>query len=1107
MKASIREVKCFRCGKKVHIKFQCSEKSEYQSKWCHICKSKTHFTKDCRKRNYAKVANAEVSRNCTNDDSHSFAMGINVGNDIRSDECFNTLLVDCGATAHIVCDKNKFIRFDESFDTSMHYIELADGSRTNNLVYGKGDASVTLADREGNIHKVLLKDALCVPSYKQDIFSVQAASKYGISVSFSTEDNLLYAPNGSVFDICQVGKLYYLNNVRNYENVSKRTLQQWHQVMGHCNVKDILKLQNVTNDMEITEQSDLNCDICIKGKMAQYRNRAPDQKALKIFDLVHCDLAGPIDPIGKDGFKYAICFVDDFSGAIFVYLLKNKCDSVVAAEKFLSDVSPYGKVKCLRTDNGTEFSSKVFGGLLRKNLIKHEFSAPYSPHQNGTAERAWRTIFEMTRCLLLEARLPKYLWTYAVKTAAYIRNRCYNSRLNCTPYEAITSNKPSLRHMQIFGSKCFAYVQDKKKLDDRSEEGVFIGYDNSSPSYFVYFPHTNNVRKVRCVKFDVCKPVLSQQPEYLSDNEVVSLPLNEVSYPLSPSKNSSLNEKSVTEEDVKCKRPVRNKKKPLYLSDYITDDDLEMSNISKCSIDHCYALKYVPCDYKDALSSPESEKWCKAMKEEMLALNDNNTYSVTDLPKGKNLVGSKWVYSVKLGSNNEEKFKARLVAKGFSQVENIDYHETFSPTAKMATVRMLMQLAVQNNFVVHQMDVKSAYLNADIHEDIYLQPAEGFEEFNNLGEKLVWKLNKSLYGLKQSGRNWNNMLSSFLITENFEQSMADPCLYSKSVEGACVILIVWVDDIVIASDDSILLNAVKMSLSFKFKMKDLGILSWFLGMEFNFQKSCISMSQHKYIEKLLSKFKMSDCAPKIIPCDPSVNKMMSEESAVLTNTKLFKEIVGSLIYVMTCTRPDLSFVVTKLSQFMSNPRKCHFDLAKYVLRYLKSTIHYSLKFSKIKDGLKLNGYSDSDWGGDVEDRKSISGYGFQFGDRGPLISWKSKKQNLVALSSCEAEYIAITVAVQEAKFLGQLLSDMTSNKRDPVILFADNQGAIELSKNPVHHQRTKHIDIKFHFIRSEIQNGFIVLVYVNTNENLADIFTKPVTKPKLGRFKFIFGDS
>ena len=1106
-----KNIKCFKCGKFGHKKFQCrsnengGENSRFNNRWCNVCKNSTHDTKFCRKVKSSSSAKLARERGCVSEQrsahDNNFAMKAELCTDSVY-RCNNTsmLLVDTGATSHIITDKHKFINFDKSFDPSSHFIELADGSRNNNVVVGKGDANVVMTDRLGNEHNVTLKNALCIPSFSQDILSVHAATQQGVSVSFSKECADLKTKNGTVFDIDKKGKLYFVNKMSSNNKMS-RTLKEWHEILGHCNKDDVIKLSNVVDQMIVTDRDNFFCDVCVKGKFTQYRNRYPDLKAKNILDLVHCDIAGPIDPVANGNFKYAINFVDDHSGYIYVYLLKVKSDATVALKQFLADTAPYGKVKSIRTDNALEFTGKDFESILRERGVKHEFSAPYSAHQNGTAERAWRSLFEMTRCLIMDANVPKSFWSYGVKCAAYIRNRCYNNRTGLTPYEVLTSKKPNLSNMNKFGTKCFAYVQEKSKLDDRAEEGIFLGYDSVSPAYFVYFPKKSKISKVRMVKFNTTSNQNLNSYEHYDDELEYYVPSKQRKEPTTEDQdNPEVEEKDeeISQEenqdatnDDSRRYPRRERRVPPHLEDYV-----------KYSVDYCYKMTDIPDTYKEAIKSHSSGAWKTAMNEEMTALTESDTYDLMTLPDGRKPIGSRWVYAVKLGENDEEKYKARLVAKGYSQVQGIDYAETFSPTAKITSIRMMMQIAAQNNYYVNQMDVKSAYLNAKVEEEIYLDPPEGYKQIDKEGNKLVWKLKKSLYGLKQSGRNWNEMFHSFLVAEGFKQSLSDSCFYIKTRDKSVINVIIWVDDVLISSNNLQALNEFKINLSNTFRMKDLGSLSYFLGIKFDLKAHCIKMNQSKHISKILDRFQMNNCFPKYSPCDVNVTNFDFPDSK-LCDIKLYQEIVGSLIYVMSCTRPDICYIVSKLSQYMHKPTNAHLQLAKNVLKYLKATIDYSLTFTK-SDNFSLVGYCDSDWGSS-SDRKSISGQCFQMNKNGPLISWRSKKQNIVALSSCEAEYIAMTSAVQEAKFLSMLLSDMNIKLVNPVKLYVDNQGAIALAKNPVHHQRTKHIDIRYHFIRSEIANNNVDIQYVPSNENLADLFTKPVSRNKIKSFVKSFG--
>ena len=684
--------------------------------------------------------------------------------------------------------------------------------------------------------------------------------------------------------------------------------------------------------------------------------------------------------------------------------------------------------------------------------------------------------------------------------------------------------------MNIFGTVCYAYVHEgKKKLDPRAEKGIFVGYDKYSPAYFVYFHKKNSVKKVRLVTFtnDYLDNKREATPQIQNANEEMEFtPLitNDQAVDTETSDNipSSLSgeeekngdhndhdqsEDQIVDEDTNEETyndnatthliendrdtayPSRERKPPSYLKDYFTGED-SSDFLNLCE------TKNTPTTYTQAISSPDAEKWRTAMEKEMHSIQESNTFTLTSLPEDRNVVGGKWVYTIKEDDSNKSEYKARYVAKGYSQIKDVDYHETYAPTTKMTTIRTLMQLAAQYNLTVHQMDVKSAYLNAEIDCDIFVEQPEGYIVPGK--EELVWKLNKSLYGLKQSGRNWNNLLNKELLGENFEQSKIDPCMFIKFNNDKMNIILVWVDDILNAASDLDSLNEVKAKLMLKFEMKDLGQISRFLGIDFKIKPDEIRMSQHVYTEKLLEKYNMLDCKPRLTPCE---QKLSFSEDADPFDPTTYREAIGSLIYLSTCTRPDITWIVNKLSQFNQNPTIQHWTAVKHVLRYLKGTTNFCLSFRKCKDGLNLTGYTDADWGSS-EDRRSTSGYCFSLNENGPTISWKSKKQPTVALSTCEAEYVAMTPAIQEAEYLLKLVNamDRTTVLKE-VTLNSDNQSAICVAKNPVTSQRIKHIDLKYHFIRDKINDGTIKMKYVPTDKNTADCFTKPLAKIRLDSVK------
>jgi len=1096
-----------------------SHDTKYCKRFCEFHQNDSHWTSQCRSKPNQHHAKLVLDPESNSQQTHSFTFMLD-NHPVNKPQASENLrlLVDSGASTHIVTDRKFFKLLDSQFRSDNHVIELANGEKTSNVVQGCGDAIIPIHDSNGELKEIVLKKALLVPSFKQNIFSVSAATQSGAKVNF-LEDYGILQYNGFTFHLQKCQNLYYVNSVEK-PDIQKRTMSQWHEILGHCNAADIRSLAAKGDIHILDSNSELDCETCVMGKMTNCRNRQPDAKAESLLEKVHLDLAGPIDPAAKDGFRYALVCVDDYSGISCVYLLKNKSDTPRAFQKYLAEVSSFGQVQCVRSDGGGEFISREFKDILLENKIKHEMSCPASPHQNGTAERQWRTLFEMARCLLIDSGLPKTLWSYALMTSAYVRNRCYNKRLSKTPFEALTGQKPNFGKMQKFGQTCYALVQNPKKLDARAEKGIFVGYDKESPSFLIYFPETESVKKIRCVKFQNSdsnsngENVKTDCKSDSHDNDLIVLDNQQYTEGLHPGlmtppcestevspqtkqigTNENAHEKSVTPATSAESNGKRTRKKPKYLDDYCLNSDDDDSSLNMIT-HYCYAHFDVPKTFHEAMSSENKDKWNEAMKTEVKALEENETYDIVPLPEGRECVGGKWVYAVKTDKFGNETYKARFVAKGYSQVEGIDYNETFSPTPRMSTIRLFAQVAKQNDFDIHQMDVKAAFLNAPIDCEIYVEQPQGFEQRNDK-KHLVLRLKKSLYGLKQSSRNWNNLFDSYLIEEEFIRSINDPCLYYKPNHE--MYMLVWVDDVLIASNSN-MINDMKKILQSKFRMTDLGQVSYFLGMQFDTKEESITISQSKYIHNILERFGMQDCKPSYTPCEMKpCNHDNHCEPLNDECMKMYKSIVGALIYVMTATRPDISYIVTKLSQYMHCAKKCHMVMAKHTLRYLKGTINEHLTFRK-SGPFNVTGFCDADWG-NSEDRKSVTGYCFQISTTGPMISWKSRKQPTVALSTCEAEYMSLVSAAQEGKYLTSILNEVTSSKLTEFNLFCDNQGAAALAKNPIKHQRSKHIDIKFHFIRDEIMQKNLIIDYVPTDSNVADLFTKPVARIKLQSFK------
>jgi hypothetical protein len=428
------------------------------------------------------------------------------------------------------------------------------------------------------------------------------------------------------------------------------------------------------------------------------------------------------------------------------------------------------------------------------------------------------------------------------------------------------------------------------------------------------------------------------------------------------------------------------------------------------------------------------------------------------------------VFKIKQGANGEvERYKAKLVARGFTQTYRVDYNKTFVPVAKFTSIRCIFALAALEDMEIHQMDVKTAFLNGELEEEIYMEQPQGF--VHQGGEHLVCKLQKSLYGLKQSPRAWNQKLDAFLKSIEFMKSEADPSVYIAQVGDVKFFIVVYVDDLILVCNNQNKLFEVKEELNQKFEMKDLGELHFFLGMEVerNRDERLLHINQIKYLKEILKRFRMEECKPIGVPFDPKVKLQRNANGNDESKGFPYQQAVGSLMYAMLCTRPDLAYPISVLSQHMVNPNMEHWMAVKRIFRYLQGTLQMKLQFGATPSK-EVFGYCDVDWGGDLEDRRSTTWFVFIIG--GGAISWSSKRQPTIALSTTEAEYMANTQATKEAIWITKLMMDLGyMEEKKVMVIRCDNQGAISLTKNPTHHAGTKHIDVQHHFVQEQVENG------------------------------------
>lgn len=494
----------------------------------------------------------------------------------------------------------------------------------------------------------------------------------------------------------------------------------------------------------------------------------------------------------------------------------------------------------------------------------------------------------------------------------------------------------------------------------------------------------------------------------------------------------------------------------------------------------------VPDSYEKALTSIDATKWIKSIKEELDSHHQNNTWTLVDKTPNMRLIGCKWVFRIKEEPSGP-RYKSRLCAKGYSQTKGIDYQETFSPTVRYDSIRLLLSEAAQHNLQIIQLDIKTAFLYGELEEDIYMTLPEGLTCDTNK----VCKLNKSLYGLKQAPRCWNSKFDAVLKKFGLVNSKADQCVYVGNINGAKCYLCLYVDDGLLFAKDVSTLKGLINDLQSIFEVKTCSLRN-FVGVEIQKYDKYIFIHQSIYVEKLLNKFNMYNCKPNSIPVDPHM-KLEKGEGETEQNIP-YREAVGSLMHLATVSRPDISFAVSLVSRFLNCYNETHWNAVKKILKYLKETKDYGLCYTPTSGPNVVIGYSDADYANDPSSRRSVTGYVFT--KNGAAVTWACQRQQTVALSTTEAEFMAACAATKEAMWVKQLLCDIGEFHQKSVCLNLDNQSAISVIKNINFHKRCKHIDIKYHFIKEKYYAKVIDLNYVCTNEQYADIFTKPLPKIK-----------
>ncbi|GMP51093.1 hypothetical protein CsSME_00017460 [Camellia sinensis var. sinensis] len=878
----------------------------------------------------------------------------------------------------------------------------------------KGIGTIKLKIHDGTIR--ILEDVRYVPDLTKNLISVGVLDSKGYRVTM--EGGVLKVVRGALVAMkgTRQGNLYFLDGSTvtgrvavstSSEDDASDTSKLWHMRLGHVGLLKGAK----TGKLEF-------CKHCVLGKQTRIKFGTAIHRTKGILDYVHTDVWGPSKNASLGGKHYFVSFIDDFSRRVWIYTMKHKDEvlDIFLTWKKMIETQTGRRIKKLRSDNGGEYTSDPFFEVCQNAGIVRHFTVPGTPQQNGVAERMNRTLVEKVRCLLLQSGLSKAFWGEALNYARHLVNRLPTAALDGkTPME-VWSGVPVTDYdqLRIFGCPTYFHVTESK-LDPRAKKAIFLGFGDGVKGYRLWCPESKKVLIRRDVSFD--ESAMLKQPDPQQNEEALKKSVQvefetpaktcqPINHPEEVSEDSSEESSDENEdpeapqqsEPIAIKKGKRVTKKPSWMTDMVA-----------------YALPIIedniPYTFKEAVHNAESVKWKEAMDEEISSLHKNQTWELVQLPKGKKAIGCKWVYTKKEGilGRDNIRFKARLVAKGYAQKEGIDYNEVFSPVVKHTSIRIVLALVAQFDLELAQLDVKAAFLHGDLEEEIYMSQPDGFKIAGK--ENWACKLNKSLYGLKQSPRQWYKRFDRFMMETEYTRSQFDHCVYFRKLpDGSFIYLLLYVDDMLIASTSKVEIDKLKAQLAREFDMKDLGEAKKVLGMEIkrDRKKGTVCLTQTQYLKKVLDRFCINGKTKAVsTPLAPhfklsaSLSPRTEEERKHMAQVP-YANAVGALMYAMVCTRPDISHAST------------------------------------------------------------------------------------VALSTIEAEYMAVTEAFKEAIWLHGLIEDLGIVQKHVKVFCC-------LAKNQVHHARTKHIDVRFHFIREIVNEGDILLQKIGTADNPADMLTKVVS--------------
>ena len=996
-------------------------------------------------------------------------------------------------------------------------------------IQGKGSATLKMTELCGG-YDIKLSEVYYVPSLSDNLISVSYLEKHGLKVVFEngeanaidikTDEVLLTAKReGNMYIVCTEPddkKVSAVNRPRprdrdnEVQKACRASVRTWHKRLGHCSEESVVKIPGIVIDRNKSTEG-LKCDVCLQGKATRKPfPKKSETKTNDVLELIHSDVGGPFKPTSKGGARYYVTFLDDYSNYLHVALIKNKNEVFHEFCKFQTSVELFhGKsIKALQTDNGGEYCSNEFETHLEKCGIKHRKTVPYTPQQAGKAERINLTLLNVVRCMIIESGLSKTFWAEAMNTACFIRNLCPSSAIDGkVPTEVWCGQNVAINELcrlRVFGCQAWATVTEpaRKKLDPRAVECILIGYEGNVKGFRLWDMKNQKLIVSRDVNF--CENIFPSRTKTLLepicqngvDDKKVRI---EQEIDMNPIDSDESDTEIVPEQPVVnvLEQPVVNVlEQPVVnvpaqaVETLVHRRSERLKKPKQCECCNLVRDSTEPRTVREALSGECADNWKAAMEEEIGQLSASEAWEIVRRPYGRKVIGSKWVFKVKSNEDGHiERYKARLVAQGYNQVQGIDYEDSYSPVVKIKSFRLLMALAVEKGWTDRQLDVKSAYLNSELKEELFMEQPECFEV--NEKVQFVCKLNKSIYGLPQSGRCWNEYLDATLKKLSMKRSVCEPCVYYNDYQD--LIIAVYVDDIAVWGIQEKVDWIVAM-LMVEFDIRDLGRISYFLSFKVTRKdNSYVNIDQHNYVNGVLSDYRMSDAAGASTPLPIQGKRTKEPGEDEKFNEHVYRSAIGSIQYLANGTRPDLSYSTSKQSQFQTQPTVKDWNDLRQIFRYIRKTAGLHINYHKT--GKRLMFFTDADWGSDKTNSKSFSGYvGILAGG---VVTWRTKKQQSVALSSSEAEIIAMIEGSKEVIWIKHFFQELGLCEYAPDQIYADSQSAMYMIKSEDVSDRAKHIRIPCHFLRDEVNKEHLTFTYVKSDQNLADIMTKILSGPRI----------